>query len=64
MTETILPITWFEERIGKVVFRTSIYDFEKDNKNVAVKIRDIDHAHVLHSIHIANSVIYRDNETK
>jgi hypothetical protein len=64
MTETILPITWFEERVGKLVFRNPVYDFEKDNKEVPVKIRDVEHAHVLHSIHVNNTVIYRDHETK
>ncbi len=64
MTDTILPITWFEERIGKLVFRNSIYDFEKDQNEVPVKIRDIEHAHVLYLIHINNNTIYRDHEAK
>jgi hypothetical protein len=64
MTDVSLSPSWFEEHIGKVVFRNPVYEFENGQKMVPVKIRDIEHAHVLYDIHVANKTIYRDNETE
>ncbi len=44
------PLTWFEDRVGSIIYRAPMFKHEEGRPAIPVKIKDRKHAKLLHDL--------------
>lgn len=58
------PLKWFEDRIGTFIYRAPFFQSEKGRAHVAIKVKNKDHAKMLHDLQRSGRPAYQDTALK